>query len=364
MNQWPTWSTQTTLCYSLNYSTPSKMLFLSSAENPPSWAYVSIGQWLCCSPSACGCPYPQQSIIGPQTVETTNNFTYLGCTISHNNSCNDDIKRRIAIATSTMSKLSFVWRSPRFSLKTELRLYDSLVICVVTYSAASWTLTKAQQLRLDAFNTKALRRILAIRWYDRATNTDVFARTGQHLLTITIRKRRLGAFGHICRLPPGTQGIDILSSSAPPPGGVPVADHPYAGQTKFVKTSHSHMMMLWPQPVTGMGQGRLEGNDTGCYAYHYARNIRRRILNFSTLMHDAGRLGNIVKKVVSSLGMSLDSLLSASNSQEDTCNHVFTDCICPIKSSFIKQQSTFNPRLVVPKCSTAFFCAFRYPFVH
>ena len=74
---------------------------------------------------------PQQSIIGPQTVETTNNFTYLGCTISHNNSCNDDIKRRIAIATSTMSKLSSVWRSPRLSLKTKLRLYDALIILIL-----------------------------------------------------------------------------------------------------------------------------------------------------------------------------------------------------------------------------------------
>ena len=158
---------------------------------------------------------PQQSIIGPQTVETTNNFTYLGCTIFHNNSCNDDIKRRIAIATSTMSKLSSVWRSPCLSLNNKVRLYDSLVISIVTYSAASWTLTKAQQLRLNAFNTKALRRILGIRWHDRVTNTEVYARTGQHPLTTTIRKRRLGAFGHICRLPPGTQGIDILSSSAP-----------------------------------------------------------------------------------------------------------------------------------------------------
>ena len=58
MNQLPTWITQTTLCYSLSYLTPSKMLFLSSPENPPSWAYISIGQRLCCSPSARGCPYP------------------------------------------------------------------------------------------------------------------------------------------------------------------------------------------------------------------------------------------------------------------------------------------------------------------
>ena len=41
----------------------------------------------------------------------------------------------------------------------------------------------------------------------------------------------------------------------PPPGGVPVADHPYAEQTKSVKTSSSHMMVLWPQPVTGQAGG-------------------------------------------------------------------------------------------------------------
>ena len=212
---------------------------------------------------------PQQSIIGPQTVETTNNFTYLGCTISHshNNSCNDDIKRRIAIATSTTSKLSFVWRSPRLSLKTKLRLYDSLVISVVTYSATSWTLTKAQQLRFDAFITKALRRILGIRWYDRVTNTDVYARTGQHPLTTTIRKRRLGAFGHICRLPPGTQGIDILSSSAPASWRRPRGRPPLRWTDQIQLTRWCCGRNRW--------QGRQEGINTGCYAYHYARNISK-----------------------------------------------------------------------------------------
>ena len=31
----------------------------------------------------------------------------------------------------------------------------------------------------------------------------------------TIRKLRLSAFGHICRLQPGTQAIDILASTPP-----------------------------------------------------------------------------------------------------------------------------------------------------
>ena len=50
---------------------------------------------------------------------------------------------------------------PPLSLALKMRLYNSLIISIITYSSASWTLTKAQKKRLDAFNTKALRRIVA-----------------------------------------------------------------------------------------------------------------------------------------------------------------------------------------------------------
>ena len=84
--------------------------------------------------------------------------------------------------------------------------YNSLIISIITYSSASWTLTKANKKRLDAFNTKALRRIVGVRWYDYVTNASMLSRTGQPPLTTTIRKLRLGAFEHIffiCRLHPG-----------------------------------------------------------------------------------------------------------------------------------------------------------------
>ena len=125
------------------------------------------------------------------------------------------VNRRIAIATSTMATLSSIWTSSRLSLALKMRLYNSLIISIITYSSASWTLTKAQKKRLDAFNTKALRRIVGVRWYDYVTNASILSRTGQPPLTTTIRKLRLGAFGHICRLQPGTQAIDILASTPP-----------------------------------------------------------------------------------------------------------------------------------------------------
>ena len=160
-------------------------------------------------------PTPPSTLIGTQHVTTTDNFTYLGSTIASNNSCFNDVNRRIAIATSTMSKLSSIWTSSRLSLALKMRLYNTLVISIITYSSASWTLTKAQKKRLDAFNTKAIRRIVGVRWYDYVTNAAILTRTGQPPLTTTICKIRLSAFGHICRLQPGTQAIDMLASKPP-----------------------------------------------------------------------------------------------------------------------------------------------------
>ena len=74
---------------------------------------------------------------------------------------------------------------------------------------------QAQKKRLDAFNTKDLRRIVGVRWHDYVKNASILIRTGQPPLTTTIRKLRLSAFGHICRLQPGTQAIDILASTPP-----------------------------------------------------------------------------------------------------------------------------------------------------
>ena len=67
-------------------------------------------------------PTPPSTLIGTQHVTTTDNFTYLGSTIDSNNSSFNDVNRRIAIATSTMSKLSSIWTSSRLSLALKMRL--------------------------------------------------------------------------------------------------------------------------------------------------------------------------------------------------------------------------------------------------
>ena len=99
-------------------------------------------------------PTPPSTLIGTQPVTTTDNFTYLGSTIASNNSSFNDVKP--PHSHRHMSKLSSLWTSSRRSLALNMRLYNSLIISIITYSSASWTLTKAQKKHLDAFNAKAL----------------------------------------------------------------------------------------------------------------------------------------------------------------------------------------------------------------
>ena len=54
--------------------------------------------------------------------------------------------------------------------------------------------------RLDAFDTRCLRKILGIGMYDFISNVEVRRRTQQPLASVTLKARRLALFGHTARL--------------------------------------------------------------------------------------------------------------------------------------------------------------------
>ena len=130
--------------------------------------------------------------------------------------CNPDVNRRMVIASTAMAKLSHIWSSNRFTIFTKVRIYNSLILSIVLYGAATWTLTKYLSKRLDAFDSQALRRIIGIRWPERITNVEVRSQTKQPRLTLIIAKARLGLFGHIARLPSDTD-VRLILESAPHP---------------------------------------------------------------------------------------------------------------------------------------------------
>ena len=103
--------------------------------------------------------------INQEVLENTDNFTYLGSTITSNLSLHKEIDIRIAKASATMSKLSKkVWDNNKLSLKTKIKVYQACVISTLLYSSESWTTYTRQENRLESFHLRCLRRILRITW--------------------------------------------------------------------------------------------------------------------------------------------------------------------------------------------------------
>ncbi|KAI8494844.1 hypothetical protein Bbelb_274490 [Branchiostoma belcheri] len=83
------------------------------------------------------------------------------------------------------------------------------------YNAETWTLTATHELRVNAFDTRCLRRLLGIRWFDRVSNATLCDITKQPPLTSKIRLARLRLFGHIARAVPPLEPAALLRELAP-----------------------------------------------------------------------------------------------------------------------------------------------------
>jgi hypothetical protein len=151
--------------------------------------------------------------VGTNTVESVNDFIYLGSKISSDGRSTPEVMRRIALAASAMNQLGRVWKQSHLLLTTKLRLYESCVLSILLYCSETWTLLKADIDRLQAFHMRCLRRILGVRWQDHITNAEVKVRTRSEDIDPRIRYRRLSLFGHVARMPAGVPAHDALQSA-------------------------------------------------------------------------------------------------------------------------------------------------------
>ena len=71
---------------------------------------------------------------------------------------------------------------------------------VATYGCESWTLRKAEEKKISAFENKCARRILQIPWTAKMTNEAVWAKLGvKPELLNQVKTRKLSYFGHVLR---------------------------------------------------------------------------------------------------------------------------------------------------------------------
>ena len=112
-----------------------------------------------------------QITIDNNAVENVEKFVFLGSVVPNSS---DDVKRRIALASSAFGKLKKkIWGNRDLSYHIKLRLYSSLIVPIAIYASETWTLKAEDTRRLLVFENDCLRTMVGKTRKDRCQLVDI-----------------------------------------------------------------------------------------------------------------------------------------------------------------------------------------------
>ena len=102
------------------------------------------------------------------------------------------------LGRKVMTNLDSILKSTDTPLLTNVRLVKAMVLPVVVYGCESWTMKKAEQHRIDAFEEWFWRRPLRVPWIARRSNLSILKEINpEYSLEGLVLKLKLQYFGHL-----------------------------------------------------------------------------------------------------------------------------------------------------------------------
>ena len=111
--------------------------------------------------------------IDGETMETVTDFIFLSSRITADGDCSYEFKRFLLLGRKIMTNLDSILKNRDIILLTKIRLVKAMFFQVVEYGCKSWTIKKAEQWRIDAFELWCWRRLLRIPWTARRSNQTI-----------------------------------------------------------------------------------------------------------------------------------------------------------------------------------------------
>ena len=100
-------------------------------------------------------------------------FIWGGSKITADGGSSHEIKRGLLFGRKAMTNLDNILKSRDITLLTKFHLVKAIFFLVVMYGCESWTIEKAEGLRIDAFELWCWRRLLGVPWTTRRTNQSI-----------------------------------------------------------------------------------------------------------------------------------------------------------------------------------------------
>ena len=115
--------------------------------------------------------------IDGETVETVSDFIILGSRVTADGDCSHEVKRHLLLGRKALTNLDSILKSRDVTLPIKVRLVKAMVFPVVMYECESWTIRKAEHLRIDALELWCWRRLLRVPWTARRSNQSILRRS-------------------------------------------------------------------------------------------------------------------------------------------------------------------------------------------
>ena len=84
-------------------------------------------------------------------METVADFILGGSKVTEDGDCNHEIKRHLLLGRKVMTNIDSMLKSRDITLPIKVYLAKAMVFPVVMNGCESWTITKAEHRRIDAF---------------------------------------------------------------------------------------------------------------------------------------------------------------------------------------------------------------------
>jgi len=111
--------------------------------------------------------------IDGETMEMVKDFILGGSKITADGDCSHEIKKCLLLGRKAMTNLDSILKSRDITLPAKVHLVKAMVFPVVMYGCESWTIKKAKNQRINAFELWCWRRLLRVPWTARRSNQSI-----------------------------------------------------------------------------------------------------------------------------------------------------------------------------------------------
>jgi len=190
-------------------------------------------------------------------------FKYLGTTLTHQNSIQEEIKSRLRLGNACYHSLQNRLSSRLLSKNLKIKIYRTIILPIVLYGCVTWSLTLREERKLRVFENMVLRRIFGPR-RDEVTgewrklhNEELNDLYSSPNIVRVIKSRRMRWAGHVARMGEKRGAYRILVGK--PEGKKPWGDLGVDGWIILGCISRRWDVGIW----TGLGWPSIGTGDGG-----------------------------------------------------------------------------------------------------